>query len=233
MVNPNRGGRNAVVLLLESDPGVRDMLASALERDRLIVHTAADGRSGLQLFYSRRPDVVALDVELPELDGWSVLERIRELSSVPVIALTPGENGCCVRALRDGADDCVPRSVPRAELEARIHALLRRTAPATDEREIFDDGLLHIDHAERRAAARGVDLGLTPREFSLLWKLTANAGVLLSRPQLLDAVWGDPVGDPHRVTLYVGYLREKLRKAASIDPIETVRAFGYRYLRQE
>jgi DNA-binding response OmpR family regulator len=222
-----------VVLLLQPDPDVREMLASGLERDRLVVHTAADGRSGLRLFYSRRPDLVALDLDLPELDGWAVLERIRELSSVPVIALSEGEEQCCVRALRGGADDCVPRSVTRSELEARVQALLRRSRPAPGEREVFEDGLLHIDHAEHRAHARGVDLALTPREFSLLWKLTANAGVLLSRSQLLDAVWGDPVGDPHRVTLYIGYLREKLRAATRVDPIETVRAFGYRYLVQE
>jgi len=103
-----------VVLLLEPDPDLRELLASALERDRLVVHTAADGRSGLRLFYSRRPDLVALDLDLPELDGWAVLERIRELSSVPVIALAKGEDQCCVRALRGGADDWVSRSVTRS-----------------------------------------------------------------------------------------------------------------------
>jgi DNA-binding response OmpR family regulator len=135
-----------------------------------------------------------------------------------------------VRGLRSGADDYVTKPFGRAELLARVDALLRRSAGRTEPPEGYADGLLRVDFAQRTAVAEDQELRLTPQEFRLLAAFVRHPGQVLSHEQLLELVWGDAYATARdQVKLYVGYLRRKLRAATDAEPIETVRGFGYRY----
>jgi DNA-binding response OmpR family regulator len=220
------------ILIADDDADVRRLIAGLLGRAGHPVLEAADGREALKLLYARHPALVVLDVTMPALDGWQVLERIREVSGVPVLMLTArGEELNRVRGLRAGADDYVPKPFGRQELLARVEALLRRAGMGADVAEAYRDELIELDFGQRRVRVRGDPVSLTPLEFRLLGAFVRHPGQLLSRDQLLELVWGDPSarsGD--EVKLYVGYLRRKLDAAAGAgSAIETVRAFGYRY----
>jgi DNA-binding response OmpR family regulator len=193
---------------------------------------AVDGREALRALYAERPDIVILDVDMPGLDGWGALERIREVSDVPVLMVTgSGSELDKVRGLRAGADDYVTKPFGRQELLARVEALLRRAgASAPDVAEVQDDGLVRIDHARRAVEVDGREVALTPLEFRLLVAFVRHPHHVLSRDQLLDLVWGDAeLGSSAQVKLYVSYLRRKLAAATHASPIETVRGFGYCY----
>jgi DNA-binding response OmpR family regulator len=223
---------NASVLVVDDDGDVRALVAELLERAGYIVMQAPNGREGLHLFFERRPDLIVLDVSMPELDGWATLERIRELSDVPVVMLSAlGAELEKVRALRSGADDYITKPFGRQELLARVESVLRR-APAHDVRETYADRLLEIDFGERRVSAvDGGEVELTPLEFRLLAAFVDHRGQLLTHDQLLELAWGGERGTSRdQVKLYVGYLRRKLEAAGvRTESIETVRGFGYRY----
>ncbi len=191
-----------------------------------------DGRSALRAFHEQPTDLVVLDLSMPDLDGFETLERIRDISDVPVIVLT-GHAGEVdkVRGLRSGADDYVVKPFGRQELLARIEALLRRV-PAPDLVDRYDDGALEVDFAERSVVFRGRPVRLTPLEFRVLAALARHAGQVQSIEQVLEQAWGTTVGvSPEQVKLYVSYLRRKLGIAADgSSPIETMRGFGYRYV---
>ena len=223
------------ILLIDDSETQRVVLTDRLQRLGYVVTSAADGRAGLRELYNRRPDIVLLDVLMPELDGWGTLERIREISDVPVIMLTSQDTEIDrVRGLRGGADDYVGKPFSPAELAARVEAVLRRTGEREKVRERYDDGVVMIDFGTRDVTIRGNAIHLTPLEFRLLAALTEHAGQVLSREQLLDLVWGstyDVTDD--QVKTYIGYLRRKLGDdAVDSQLIETVRGFGYRYRRQ-
>jgi DNA-binding response OmpR family regulator len=222
------------ILVVDDDPDIRTLVRTLLERSGATVHEASDGRTALREFHSRRPDLVVLDVSMPELDGWEVLERIRDLSDVPVIMLTArGQELERVRGLQGGADDYVVKPFGRQELIARVQALLRRAGRAgrDEEPETYADDYLTIDYAQRRVTVGERAVQLTPLEFKLLACFIRNPRQVLSRDQLLELVWGDAFGvGTDQVKLYVGYLRRKLDPdAPETVPIETVRGFGYRY----
>ncbi len=222
---------NATILVIEDDPDIRGLLVALLKRAGMRTREAADGRAGVRAFFEERPDLVVLDIGLPELDGWQVLERIRDLSEVPVLMLTAeGEQVQKVRGLEGGADDYVTKPFGGEELVARLNALLRRGSRegGGGGEETLDDGTVTIDGAGRRAAVDGKELALTPTEFRLLAFLMRNRNQVVSQLQLLEEVWGNAEADPKQVRLYVSYLRRKLN-GAGVDPIETVRGFGYRY----
>jgi DNA-binding response OmpR family regulator len=177
---------------------------------------------------------VILDVSMPDMDGYQTLERIRDLSEVPVIMLTARTQELeKVRGLSSGADDYVAKPFGRQELLARVQALLRRTGGKVEVAGDYSDEYLQIDFAQRRVTVEGRDVQLTPLEFRLLSALVQHPNQVLSRDQLLELVWSDPYGvSRNQVKLYVGYLRKKLAPDASdASPIETVRGFGYRYCR--
>jgi DNA-binding response OmpR family regulator len=217
----------ATVLLVDDSATERAAVTDRLERAGHRVVAAEDGRAGLRMLYDVRPDIVLLDVVMPEIDGWEALARIRDVSDVPVIMLTArGDELERVRGLRGGADDYVTKPFSSMELAARIEAVLRRAEARQGMAESFDDGVVTIDFGKRHVTVRGDEVLLTPLEFRLLATLTSHAGQVLSRDQLLDAVWsGDHEGGPSEVKLYISYLRKKV----GAELIETVRGFGYRY----
>lgn len=217
--------------MIEDELDIRDLLRVILERAGLEVAEATTGTDGLRVFYERKPHLVILDVGLPDLDGWQVLERIRELSDVSVLMLTARATEMeKVRGLRGGADDYLTKPFGRQELVARVEALLRRGGGERLEAERQDDGLIEIDFEQRRVIVQRQEMSLTPTEFKLLGAFVRHPNQVLSHDQLLEMVWGDIVaGSPNQVKLYVGYLRRKLRDAADVNPIETLRGYGYRY----
>jgi DNA-binding response OmpR family regulator len=222
---------SARVLVVEDDPDVRRGLEAVLSRAGLAVVQASDGRAGLRAVHTERPDVVVLDIGLPGLDGWQVLERLRDLSDLPVLLLTGhGAEAEKVRGLRSGADDYLTKPFGNAELVARVQALLRRGGgppPA----EVHDDGTVRLDTAGRTVLVGGDEVRLSPTEFRLLAYLARNSGQVVTPTQLLDRVWGDPTGvGPERVKFAVLRLRRRLGWAdPATSPIQSVRGVGYRY----
>jgi len=221
------------VLLIEDDADIALGVQTVLGRSGFEVTTAGEGREGLRLFHTQRPDLVVLDVGLPQMDGWTVLERIRELSEVPVLMLTAhGHESDKVRGLRGGADDYLTKPFGNAEFTARVQALLRRSVGAeTQGAEIYDDGMIRVDFAAHEVQVDGAPVELTATEFRLLAALIRHRGQVLSPSTLLDLVWSDPFGvGPDRVKYSVLRLRRKLGASSGAhSPIEAVRGFGYRY----
>jgi DNA-binding response OmpR family regulator len=219
------------VLVVDDDDDIRLLLEELLRGAGYDVATATDGRAALRVFHTTSADLVVLDLSMPELDGFETLERLRDLSDVPVILLTArGGEIDKVRGFRAGADDYVVKPFGRQELLARIEACLRRS-PETTHVENYDDGALSIDYAQRLVICRGLPIRLTPLEFRLLCCLVEHAGKVLSAEQLVEQVWGHAGGvSRDQVKLYVSYVRRKLGQAGGFAPIETVRGFGYRYV---
>lgn len=221
------------VLIVDDDLLVATVAGRELHGAGLEVHHAADGAAGLRAFWDVRPDVVVLDVVMPVLDGWAVLERIREVSDVGVVMLTTRDSELeQVRGLRAGADAYVPKPFSPPELVARVQALLRRL-PSSGESitEHHRDALLTIDHRARAVSvtASGAPVALTPLEMRLLSVFTRHPGQVLAREQVLAMVWRDAAVDPAQVKLLVARLRSKLAPVGAQHAIATVRGFGYRY----
>jgi DNA-binding response OmpR family regulator len=220
------------VLVVDDDALTRGVLREVLERAGHDVREAPDGRAGLRDLYTATPDLVILDVEMPELDGWTTLERIREMSDVPVLMLTARETELeRVRGLNGGADDYVVKPFGRQELAARVQALLRRAGSRESEPATYADARLSIDFARHHLLYEERPVTLTPLEFRLLAAFVRHPNQVLSHEQLLELAWRDSYGvSPGQVKLYVGYLRRKLDPSSPTStPIETVRGFGYRY----
>jgi DNA-binding response OmpR family regulator len=225
------------VLVIEDEEDIALGIAVVLERAGLRVEMAADGAEGLRTFHAGRPDLVLLDVGLPGMDGWTVLERIRDLSDVPILMLTAhGQESDKVKGLNAGADDYLLKPFGNAELAARAQALLRRPraagSPAGVQRpEVFDDGTVYVNFASHEVTVDGARVGLTPTEYRLLTALVQHRGQVLTPEMLLELAWSDPYGiGPERVKYSVLRLRRKLGTPAGAGSrIEAVRGFGYRY----
>src|SRR6476619_2430326 len=202
----------ASVLVVDDEADIRSLVRELLERAGHDGVEAGGGNEGLRAFFSARPDLVVLDVSMPGLDGWGTLERIRELSDVPVVMLTAqAQELAKVRGLRGGADDYIKKALGGRELLARVDANLRRprsdtASPATD-----NDGFVTVDFAQRTVEVEGTPLSLTPLEFRMLAAFVRNSNQVLSHEQLLELAWGDARNvERDQVKLYVGYLRRKL-----------------------
>jgi DNA-binding response OmpR family regulator len=222
------------VLLVEDSAPTRELLATVLHRAGYEVVAVADGGDAIERFSSVAPDLVMLDVGMPVVSGWDVLERLRERSDVPILMLTGNsDDGAVVRALNGGADDYLLKPTSAPELVARVGALLRRARRIPDAAvaDAYDDGLVRVDFARRTAYVHGRELSLTPLEYRLLTSFVRRPGHIHSREELLREVWRDTTGGPsEHVKIYVGYLRRKLAVHSDIEMIETVRGFGYRWL---
>jgi DNA-binding response OmpR family regulator len=236
------GGSTPMVLVVEDDDDIGLALSTLLARAGYEVTVAADGLEGLRRFHALMPSLVILDVGLPSLDGWTLLDRIRELGQTPILMLTARDTEVDkVRGLRSGADDYLTKPFGNQELLARVEAILRRrpavsatTSPArTDPRgELrYSKGEVLIDIDAHRIEKGGQDVELTPTEFRLLEVLVRHRNKVLSTEQLLQLAWRDPTATgPDRVKFSVLRLRRKLGWSGSGDgPIETVRGFGYRF----
>ncbi|HKU56515.1 MAG TPA: response regulator transcription factor [Gaiellaceae bacterium] len=219
------------ILVVDDDDDIRGLLRALLERAGHEVVDAPDGRAGLRELYSGSPDLVILDVAMPGLDGWATLERIREVTDVPVLMLTARDAELeRVRGLMGGADDYVVKPFGRQELVARVDVLLRRPRGEAAQ-ETYADARLSISFAQRAVRFDEREVMLTRLEYKLLCAFVQHANQVLSQDQLRELVWEDNIATSRdEVKLYVGYLRRKLAPdAPQSTPIETVRGFGYRY----
>ncbi len=222
----------ARILVVDDEVDILDLLSELLGESDYEVVRAADGREAIRSLFHAQPDLVLLDVAMPELDGWQTLERIRDVTDVPVLMLTAraGEDDK-VRGLRAGANDYVTKPFSTRELLARIDVLLRANKERGRATETYADDFLTVDFSDRAVEVEGTHVTLTPLEFRLLSAFVRNANRMLSADELLDLAWDDPNAVKRgSVKLYVSYLRRKLSEAGRIEaPIETVRGFGYRY----
>lgn len=219
------------ILVIDDDDDIRGLLRALLERAGHQVFDAPDGRAGLRELYAGSPDLVILDVAMPGLDGWATLERIREVTDVPVLMLTARDAELeRVRGLMAGADDYVVKPFGRQELAARVDVLLRRPRSGVAE-ERYADARLSISFAQQAVRYDEREVALTRLEYRLLTAFVRHPNQVLSHDQLRELVWGDNLATSRdEVKLYVGYLRRKLDpEAPRSTPIETVRGFGYRY----
>jgi len=221
-----------LILVIDDDQTLLDLLVEHLGKASYRAVTAAGGVVGLQAFYEHHPDLVILDVMMPKLDGWTVCERLREVSDVPIIMLTAkGEEFDRLRGFRMGVDDYVVKPFSFAELIARVGTILARTRRAISRPHpaAIVRGQVTIDLAERRVTRAGQPIHLTPTEFRLLAALAEQPGRTLAPETLLIKVWGSEYGDDvENVKRYIHYLRQKLES----DPdhpqlILTERGFGY------
>jgi two-component system response regulator MprA len=220
--------RRATVLVAEDDRAVRDALVRTLRVEGYDVEAATDGAQTLDAIEASSPDLVVLDVMMPQIDGLTVCRRIRAGGNrVPVLILTARrEIGDRVAGLDAGADDYLPKPFHSDELLARIRALLRRNAPASsDELRVAD---LTLDPARRTAVRGGVALDLTKTEFDLLELLMRNPGLVLTREVIYDRIWGyDFETSSRSLDVYVGYLRRKLEADGRSRLVHTLRGVGY------
>ena len=239
------------ILVVDDEPVLVETIAYNLQQAGFQVTTALDGSSGLEAARREKPDLIILDIMLPEMDGLEVCRQLRRAgstSTTPIMMLTAkGEEIDKVVGLEVGADDYVTKPFGRRELLARVRALLRRSEypPANQEqngqntdaraaesrrsdRELMA-GPIRIDLAGRRVNSRGKELELQPKQFDLLVYLARNRGTVLTRDQLLHNVWGyDYAGDTRTVDVHVRWLREKIEEdPANPKLIQTVRGVGY------
>ena len=220
----------ATVLLVEDDPTIRTAVLRALTERGHAVTSAPTAMAGLQAAVTDRPDVVLLDLGLPDLDGREVLRMVRAVSAVPIIVVTArGAEEEIVRLLDAGADDYVVKPFGGAQLDARIRAVLRRAEPEETAAPVVVGGL-SVDARTRQASLDGAPLDLTPREFDLLHYLASRAGTVVSKRELLADVWKLPyAGADKTVDVHLSWLRRKLGETAQ-EPryLHTVRRVGVR-----
>jgi DNA-binding response OmpR family regulator len=219
------------ILIVDDSSTERAIIEAKLTDAGYGVLTAANGRDGLRRLYEADPDLVILDVVMPELDGWATLKRIRDLSEIPVIMLTAqDEDEERIRGLRGGADDYMVKPFTPGELVARIEAVLRRSDSGRV-RERYADAALTVDFKTLEVSAHGEHVTLTPLELRVLRALVEHRNQVLSRQQLMELAWDEPftVSDD-QVKVSVASLRKKIeRDPARPEMIQTVRGFGYRY----
>ncbi|WP_425832086.1 response regulator transcription factor [Streptomyces fractus] len=221
------------VLVVEDDPALRNALVRALRDRGHAVATAATGMAGLDAAVTDRPDLVVLDLGLPDVDGARILRMLRAVSDVPVIVATArDEEGEMVAVLGDGADDYIVKPFGAAQLDARIKAVLRRLGLPGDADEPLTVGGLVITPASREVTLDGQPLDLTPREFDLLAHLARRPGQVVSRRELLAEVWQQPLGGADKtVDVHLSWLRRKLGESAQAPRyLHTVRTVGVKLM---
>lgn len=222
------------ILVIDDEETTVQLITMLLERRGFEVIKAYRAEEGLRKAYRHQPDLVLLDIMMPDMDGWEVCKRLREMSDVPVIFLTArGEVKDVVRGLEMGADDYVVKPYDNDELIARVRAHLRRSPrPNTSEELVFDNGEFRVNFMNREVYVRNEIKHLTPKEFNLLGVLVRNAGRVVTRNELVTQAWGEEYHDAiDSLKLYVHYLRQKLEiNPEQPDYILTSRGVGYRFV---
>lgn len=223
---------NELVLVVDDEKTLVKALSFNLEKEGFRVEKAYDGEEALQKVFDLKPDIVVLDLMLPEVDGFEVCRRIRKKLEVPIIMLTARtEDIDKVLGLELGADDYLTKPFNSRELVARIKAILRRSAFREEEaKKLLQIGKLQIDLLQHRVRLDDKDVNLTTKEFALLSFLAANAGNVYSREQLLEQIWGyDYYGDVRTVDVHIRHLREKVEEdPGKPDLILTIWGTGYK-----
>jgi DNA-binding response OmpR family regulator len=228
----------ARILLVDDEQLITDSLSYSLKREGFDVDIAADGLSAIKAVEETQPDLIVLDLMLPDISGFEVCRRLRTFTTTPVIMLTArGEEIDRVLGLEVGADDYLAKPFSFRELLARIQAMLRRVQldRQTPQSQIMVMGQLSLDPVARRVYKGDTEIQLSAREFDLLAILMKNAGRAMNRDELIKLVWGDDwVGDPRTLDVHIRWLRLKIEEdPASPQYIQTVRGYGYRFAGQE
>lgn len=226
------------IMIVDDELDIRDSMGRKLKRDGFEVVLCGDGLEGLRAFHLERPDLVILDIVMPEgMDGLTVCRRIREVADTPIMMLSANAvtEEEIIEGLNSGADEYLIKPVRLNEFVARVNALLRRAQMVTSETEQrYDDGYLSIDLHRRQVHVAGRRLHLTPTEFKLLAVLLENAGRVVSQRDLLEQVWGHEYADDvYYPRVYISQLRRKIeRDAANPLYILTEHRVGYRFEKQ-
>jgi two-component system KDP operon response regulator KdpE len=224
---------NEKILIIDDEITTVNLLAMLLETKGFEVIKSTSAAEGLRRAYRQHPDLVLLDVMMPDMDGWEACRRLREMSDVPIIFITALESTKdVVQGLDIGADDYISKPFDHDELLARIRAHLRRAPrPALTEELIFDNGDFRINFMNREVRVRSEVKHLTPKEFNLLGVLVRNAGRIVPREELVVEAWGDEYANAtESLKLYIHYLRQKIEVDADKPAyILTSRGIGYRF----
>jgi two-component system, OmpR family, response regulator ResD len=224
------------ILIVDDEPTIVEVVQLYLQREGFAVAIATDGQAALESVARRRPDLIVLDLMLPQVDGLEIIRRVRSSGTLPIIMLTArGEETDRVVGLELGADDYVTKPFSPRELVARVKAVLRR-AQASDQssrsgNDAISAGPLRIDPASRKVTLAGRELNLTAREFDLLIFMTRHPGQVFTREQLLDQVWGFAfASDASTVTVHIRRLREKIEQDPTAPQfLLTVWGVGYKF----
>lgn len=228
----------AKILIVEDDPRMLRMLEMALQEEDYEIITATNGLEGLRKFHNAQPDLAVLDVQLPMMDGVTVCQRVRELSTAPILMLsaTAIAEEDIARGLEMGADEYVRKPIGAVEFRARIKALLRRADVSSPERNPvalgYTDDYLNVDIEGRRVTVQGVEQRLTPTEFKLMATFIRHRGQVLTFQQLLEQVWGyEYTTEHHYPRIYVSHLRRKIEPDIKNPTyIQNEYGIGYRFV---
>ncbi len=222
------------ILIIEDDPNIAELIRLYLEKDNFDVTIAGDGKTGLNAFSSASPDLILLDIMLPEMDGFEVCREIRKTSEVPIIMLTAKDETIDkVSGLELGADDYIAKPFDMKEVIARIHAVLRRfdgTKTEDDEKDVKTFHNLVINMSAYEVLVCGKKIEMPPKELELLNYLASNPNRVFTRNQLLDDVWGfEYLGDSRTVDVHIKRVREKINGASDKWTLATVWGVGYKF----
>lgn len=222
---------NIKILVVDDDENICDLLRLYLEKDGYIVKIANDGEQALTAFSEFAPDLMLLDIMMPKIDGFKVLEEVRKQSSIPVIMVTAkAESFDKLQGFNLGTDDYIVKPFDAKEVLARIKAILRRSANVTEEKQRIEFDNLIVDKVSFQVKIKNKVVDMPPKELELLFHLAANPNKVYTRDQLLDEVWGfEYYGDSRTVDVHIKRLREKLEDASDKWCLKTVWGVGYKF----
>jgi len=228
---------NPKILVVEDDPTVRNLITTTLKSNNYAYTTAANGEAAIAAATTQQPDIVFLDLGLPDLDGVEVIKRIRSWSQMPIIVISArSEDGDKVASLDAGADDYLTKPFSVTELLARLRVAQRRITIVEGKPgdSVFHNGELTVDYAAGCASLNGEELKLTPTEYKLLCLLAKDAGKVLTHTYLTNKIWGSSwESDMASLRVHMATLRKKLEKDAQTQYIQTHIGIGYRMLKSE